>query len=43
MATKKQNAEVFLDEPIGKDKDDNVITLQEILENDDKVLKNLLI
>ena len=29
-ATKKQNAEVFLDEPIGKDKDDNVITLQEI-------------
>lgn len=35
-ATKKQNAEVFLDEPIGKDKDDNVITLQEILENDDK-------
>ena len=35
-ATKKQNAEVFLDEPIGKDKDDNVITLQEILENDDR-------
>ena len=30
------DAQVFLDEPIGKDKDDNVITLQEILENDDK-------
>ena len=34
--SKKLNSEVFLNEPIGKDKDDNVITLQEILENDDK-------
>ena len=35
-ATKKLNAEVFLDEPIGKDKDDNCITLQEVLENDER-------
>ena len=35
-STKKLGAEVYLNEPIGKDKDDNVITLQEILENDDK-------
>ena len=31
---KKTKAEVFLNESIGKDKDDNEITLQEILEND---------
>lgn len=35
-ATKKLGAEVYLNEPIGKDKDDNVITLQEILENDER-------
>lgn len=35
-ATKKLNAEVYLNEPIGKDKDDNVITLQEVLENDER-------
>ncbi len=33
---KKLGAEVYLNEPIGKDKDDNVITLQEILENDER-------
>lgn len=38
--TKKLNAEVFLDEPIGKDKDDNVITLQEILENDERSVED---
>ena len=32
-ATKKLGAEVYLNEPIGKDKDDNVVTLQEVLEN----------
>ena len=32
---KKQSNEVYLDDPIGKDKDDNTITLQDILENDD--------
>ena len=30
-STKKLNAEVYLNEPIGKDKDDNVVTLQEVL------------
>ena len=39
-ATKKQNAEVFLDEPIGKDKDDNVITLQEVLENNERSIED---
>ena len=34
-STKKLNAEVYLNEPIGKDKDDNVVTLQEILENEE--------
>ena len=29
-ATKKLGAEVYLNEPIGKDKDDNVVTLQEV-------------
>lgn len=35
-SSKKLNAEVFLNEPIGKDKDDNVVTLEEILENDER-------
>ena len=35
-STKKLGAEVYLDDPIGKDKDDNVVTLQEVLENNDK-------
>ena len=34
--SKKQNSEVYLNEPIGKDKDDNVITLEEVLESDIK-------
>ena len=38
-STKKQNAEVYLNEPIGKDKDDNVITLEEILESDNKSIE----
>ena len=37
---KKLNAEVFLNEPIGKDKDDNVVTLQEVLENDDRNIED---
>ena len=36
---KKQGAEVFLNEPIRKDKDDNILTLQEILENDEKSIE----
>ena len=39
-ATKKLGAEVYLNEPIGKDKDDNVITLQEILENDERTIED---
>lgn len=35
-ATKKLSSEVYLNEPIGKDKDDNVVTLQEVLENDER-------
>ena len=39
-ATKKLNAEVYLNEPIGKDKDDNVVTLQEVLENNEKNIED---
>ena len=34
--SKKLQAEVYLNEPIGKDKDDNEISLIDILENDEK-------
>ena len=39
-SNKKTNAEVFLNEPIGKDKDDNVVTLQEILENNERNIED---
>ena len=39
-ATKKLNNEVYLNEPIGKDKDDNVVTLQEVLENDERSVED---
>ena len=38
-ATKKLNSEVYLNEPIGKDKDDNVVTLQEVLENNERPIE----
>ena len=38
-ATKKLGAEVYLNDPIGKDKDDNVVTLQEVLENDERSIE----
>lgn len=38
-ATKKLGAEVYLNEPIGKDKDDNVVTLQEVLENNERPIE----
>lgn len=38
--TKKINSEVYLNEPIGKDKDDNIITLQEILENNERSIED---
>ncbi len=39
-STKKLGAEVYLNEPIGKDKDDNEITLIDILENDEKNIED---
>ena len=39
---KKLNNEVYLNEPIGKDKDDNIITLQEVLENDDRNIEEVV-
>lgn len=38
-STKKLGAEVYLEDPIGKDKDDNTVTLQEVLENDGKSIE----
>lgn len=35
-SSKKINSEVYLNDPIGKDKDDNVVTLEEVLENDER-------
>ena len=40
-SVKKLGAEVFLEEPIGKDKDDNVVTLQEVLENNDRNIEEV--
>jgi len=39
-STKKLGSEVHLNEPIGKDKDDNEISLMDILENDDKAIED---
>ena len=41
-STKKLGAEVYLNEPIGKDKDDNEISLIDILENDEKNIEEEL-
>ncbi len=38
--SKKLNSEVYLNEPIGKDKDDNIITLQEVLENNERSIED---
>jgi len=38
-ATKKIGAEVSLEDSIGKDKDDNTVTLQDILENNEKSIE----
>ena len=38
--SKKVKAEVYLNEPIGKDKDDNEISLIDILENDEKNIED---
>lgn len=39
-STKKLGAEVYLEDPIGKDKDDNTVTLQEVLENNEKNIED---
>lgn len=39
-SSKKLNSEVHLSDTIGKDKDDNNITLQDILENDEKNIED---
>lgn len=39
-STKKLSSEVYLEDPIGKDKDDNTVTLQEVLENSDKNIED---
>ena len=31
---------MYLNEPIGKDKDDNVVTLQEVLENNERNIED---
>lgn len=39
---KKLNSEVYLEDTIGKDKDDNTVSLQEVLENDDKNVEDIV-
>ena len=39
-SSKKLQSEVYLNEPIGKDKDDNVVTLQEVLEANEKSIED---
>lgn len=41
-SNKKRLYDVYLNEPIGKDKDDNEVTLQEVLENDDKNIEEIV-
>ena len=39
-SSKKTNNEVYLNEPIGKDKDDNVMSVGEVLENNDRAIED---
>ena len=39
-SAKKLNAEVYLEDTVGKDKDDNTVSLQEVLENNDKNIED---
>lgn len=38
-STKKYASEIYLNEPIGKDKDDNIVTLQEVIENNERTIE----
>ena len=39
-STKKLNSEVYLEDTIGKDKDDNTVTLKEVIEANDKSIED---
>ena len=39
-STKKLNAEVYLEDTIGTDKDDNTVTLKEVIEANDKSIED---
>ncbi|MBE5805265.1 MAG: RNA polymerase sporulation sigma factor SigK [Clostridiales bacterium] len=39
---KKTGAEVYLEDTIGKDKDDNTVSLQEVIENDEKSIEDIV-
>ena len=39
-STKKTNLELSLEDPIGKDKDDNMITLKDVLENNERNIED---
>ena len=39
-STKKLKNEIYLNEPIGKDKDDNEVTLLEVLENNERSIED---
>ena len=39
-STKKLGAEVSLEDTIGKDKDDNIVTLQDVLENNERTIED---
>ncbi len=39
-STKKLNCEVYLEDTIGKDKDDNTVSLQEVLENNERSIED---
>ena len=41
-SNKKRMTDVYLNEPIGKDKDDNEVTLQEVLENNDRNIEEVV-
>ncbi len=41
-STKKSNSEVYLSDTIGKDKDDNVVTLEEVLESEEKSIDDIV-
>ena len=40
-SAKKLNAEVYLEDTVGKDKDDNTVSLQEVLENNEKNIERI--